>query len=181
MIYYALINHCSMREKIRKLLLSTDTSVVTSTEQFVKWLFTVRKQENLFYKSSIEAPEEYEYSENFIKELFWQITCWMYLQSLKMPATDENLNSVESLIRKYNDIASIETLMPSLKVDIKELNLSAWDTSRKVDTLVNGLDSFCDSNKDTQNFLYLLRHLTGHDIRPAIRRFASNLSSDLKN
>lgn len=169
-----------MKRKIRKLLFEIEPSVIISVERFAEWLSILRKQENLFYKKSSEDHEQYKYSADFIKELFWQIVCLKYLYSLGILINEENLESIEKLIREYDDVASIQILMPSLLVSAKEVSLSAWKVLKEIDALVNGLDSFSENTEDAQNFLYMIRHNTGHDVRGKLNRFASNLSSDLK-
>ncbi len=170
-----------MKSKIRNLLSNVDPEILISPEQFAKWLFEIREQENLLYKDSLEDPKQYEYSENFIKELFWQIACLKFLQSLKMAITDENLNSIEKLTREYHYLDSIKVLMPSLTIDTEKLKLSAWETLNGTETLIESLDSFCEKTMDIKNFLYLVNHITGHDVRCKIRNFTICLGKDLIN
>ena len=47
-------------------------------------------------------------------------------------------------------------------------------------SMVNESNNFINEGKDTDDFFYLLRHFTGHGVRPELKRFASNLSRDLK-
>jgi|GEM_PF-2673809 len=170
----------NIRKKIRELLPGAEIRILTYPENFAKWLLILRGQENLFHESSTGASEQYKYSEDFVKELFWQITCVKYLQVLGISITDENLDDIENLIKKYRNITSIQTLMPALTMNTEKISLSAWEVSQYVDDLINNLSSIYEDTINMQNFVYLLRHLTGHDVRPTIRRFASNLSNDLK-
>lgn len=165
----------SMKNKIRNLLKEVNTIVFTTPKQFTKWLFTIRKQENLFFESSIENSKQYDYSSIFIKELFWQIVCLRYLQILEVSPTEENLDGIETLIKQLNTI-HLQKMISLSQTNIDEIKLSAWDTLKEVETLVSELDSNCENTKDAQNFCYLVRHNTGHDVIPVLRRFASNLS-----
>lgn len=168
-----------MKQRIRRLVLETDYTIFTTPQIFAEWLMKLRKQENLLNKPYSESPEEYKNSEDFIKELFWQIVCLQYILLLKQPLTDENLDGIERLIKNYDELDSIETLVP-FTFERKNLMVCAWDASKQIGTIVDESNNFVDGGKDTDNFFYLLRHFTGHDVRPELRRFASNLSRDLK-
>jgi hypothetical protein len=168
-----------MKDKIRKILLGTEISIFTSPENFAKWLIKLRQEENILNKKYSESPEEYENSKEFINQLFWQIVCLRFIQLLNQPSTDKNFDSIENIIKNYDELDDLKTLVPFV-IEIKDLMYCAWDVSKEVDVMVNESNNFINEGKDTDDFFYLLRHFTGHGVRPELKRFASNLSRDLK-
>lgn len=163
-----------MKEKIRKIVLQTTETIFTSPKEFAGWILQIRQQENLLTENT-----EHSYSKEFIEEIFWQIVCLRYLQTLKLSQTDQNFDYTENLIKKYRGLNSIEALFP-LSVEKNNLLTSAWSVSKEVDEIVNRSYDFVEKNKDMENLFYHLRHWSGHGVRPELRRFASNLRNDLK-
>lgn len=169
-----------MKQKIRELLFNLQINIFASPQVFAQWLLKIREQEKLFYKNSAESPEEYTNSGLFVKELFLQLVCLRFSQFLQISLDDNHLDDIAKLMKEYHYPDSIPKIL-SFEIDNDHLNLCAWNVSTEIDHLVNEFPNCIDlTDLCLQNFSYLITHYTGHGVRSEIRRFASNLSTDLR-